>query len=268
MSDESPLGKISAYIDTYTPSLLFPLPRALAREKLKLAQLPFHGSDIWCGYELSWLNRKGKPQLALADFTFPCTSPNIVESKSFKLYLNSFHQTPFSSMEEVQTTLARDLSTAAQGIVSVDLYAPALWKTHLERFSGICLDDLDIETNVYTVDKKLLKTSSRLVEEILYTDLLKSNCLVTGQPDWGSVWMRYVGNQIDHAALLKYFISYRTHNGFAEHCTEQIFCDLLSECAPEKLSVHCRYTRRGGLDINPFRSNFENSPPNMRLIRQ
>lgn len=271
MLKESPLGQSTVYIETYSPNLLFPIPRTLARDKIDLPpNLPFNGEDLWSGYEISWLNLNGIPEIAMADFSFPCTSPNVVESKSFKLYLNSFNQSQFESFEQVRNLIQNDLSLASGSNVTVNLFPPSHLKNRtLEEFSGICLDTLKIKTDVYVVNKDFLITdTAHCVDEVLYTNLLKSNCLATGQPDWGSVLIHYIGPKIDREGLLKYFISYRRHSGFAEHCVEQIFCDILKQCNPQQLSVYARYTRRGGLDINPFRSNFEKAPANMRHIRQ
>ncbi|CDR34640.1 NADPH-dependent 7-cyano-7-deazaguanine reductase QueF [Criblamydia sequanensis] len=269
MLDLAPLGKKTVYIETYSPELLFPVSRNLARDKLKLDSIPFKGWDKWNGYEISFLNRKGKPLIALAEFTFPCTTENIVESKSLKLYLNSFNASAFDSLEEVQEIMEKDISSAIKGEVSVKLFPlTSLKEKELRELPGTCIDDLDIEVNEYSVNPKLLKTSSAEVEETLYSNLLKSNCLATGQPDWGSLWIHYAGPRIDHESLLKYIISFRNHSGFAEHCVESIFMDLFKECRPKNLSVYARYTRRGGLDINPFRSNFEDLFINERNIRQ
>lgn len=276
MLHDAPLGKISTYIATYSPELLFPIPRSFARDKIGLqdSSLPFHGVDIWNGFELSWLNPKGKPEIALAEFYFPCQSPNIVESKSFKLYLNSFNLSSFESHEAVKKVLEKDLSQAVKEAIHINLYSPKTLSVNakiLGEFSGICLDNLDISTNIYEVDVGLLKTLPVHSEEAVYSDLLKSNCLATGQPDWGSLYIRYAGNKIDHEGLLKYIISFRNHSGFAEHCVEQIFHDISARCQPKKLTVYARYTRRGGLDINPFRSNFESFDPttgNIRHFRQ
>lgn len=266
----SPLGQATVYVETYNSDLLFPISRSVARDKIGArAPFPFDGVDLWTGYELSWLNLKGKPEIALADFSFPCASPNIVESKSLKLYLNSFNQSQFASFKEVQSTIAKDLSAATQYPIDVDLYPhEQLNECRLDEFPGLCLDHQDIEIDTYQVDKSFLFCHSTQVNETLYSNLLKSNCLATGQPDWGSVLIRYSGKKIDHEGLLKYIISFRRHSGFAEYCTEQIFYDILHRCAPEQLTVYCRYTRRGGLDINPFRSNFENHPENIRQPRQ
>jgi 7-cyano-7-deazaguanine reductase len=271
MLKESPLGQSTVYIETYSPDLLFPIPRTLARDKTGIhANLPFQGIDLWNGYEISWLNLNGKPEIAMAEFSFPCTSPNVIESKSFKLYLNSFNQSHFESINHVQDIIQNDLSQAADSTITVDLFPLShLKKQTLEEFTGICLDTLDVKTDVYEMNKDFLTTNSnKFVEEVLYTNLLKSNCLATGQPDWGSVLIHYVGSKIDQEGLLKYFISFRRHAGFAEHCVEQIFCDILTECSPEQLTVYGRYTRRGGLDINPFRTNVEKSPVNIRQFRQ
>jgi 7-cyano-7-deazaguanine reductase len=270
MLQESLLGKKASYVETYSPDLLFPVPRKLARDKIGLTHsLPFKGEDIWNGYELSWLNTKGKPEVSLIELRFPCTSTNLVESKSLKFYLNSFNQSYFDSVELVQKTLERDLGAAAEEVVKVKLSPITnLAVQQLEEFPGICLDSLDIETNTYNICPKFLTTQPKIVEETLFSHLLKSNCLATGQPDWGSVMIRYSGPQIDRKGLLKYIISFRNHHGFAEHCVEQIFCEISSECKPEKLTVYSRYTRRGGSDINPYRSNFESHASNFRQPRQ
>lgn len=268
MLKESPLGQKTIYVENYSPEQLYPIPRSLARDKLGLtSKLPFHGVDQWTGFELSWLNSKGKPEIALAEFTFPYNTPNVIESKSFKLYLNSFNQTHFESMEVVQSTMKRDLSAAAGGPVNVQLF-PIDSEVAFAKFKGICIDSLNITADVYIPTPSFLKTTSEVVEETLYSHLLKSNCLATGQPDWGSVFITYRGPKIDQESLLRYIISLRRHSGFAEHLVEQIYKDIFNYCKPEKLSVYGRYTRRGGLDINPFRSNCEEAPLNKRLTRQ
>ena len=265
---ETLLGKPTVYINTYTPALLHPIPRTLGRDNIGLtAPLPFDGVDLWTGFELSWLNPKGKPVISLADFSFPCISPFIVESKSFKLYLNSFNQTKFGSVEEVRQTLIRDLSAAAGSSVNVTLFSHGA-PVPIADFNGFCLDDLDIATDIYSVTPSLLTISPEIADQTYYTHLLKSNCMATGQPDWGSLFIHAIGPKIDPEGLLKYLISYRNHIGFGEHCIEKIYYDLLKHCTPSKLTVYARYTRRGGLDINPFRSNFEKAPPNQRLSRQ
>lgn len=229
--------------------------------------------DIWNAYELSWLNLRGKPQIAIATFFIPADSPNIIESKSFKLYLGSFAQTQFESIDLVHDTIKRDVSTICGAPASLQFKVPATFsKLQFTEFDGLSLDQLDLEANIYQLNPTLLHVTSNtiLVEETVYSHLLKSNCPITGQPDWGSVQIHYIGHQIDHIGLLRYIISYRNHIGFHEHCVEQIFVDILHKCQPVKLTVYARYMRRGGLDINPFRTNWCNLsvPHNTRLARQ
>jgi 7-cyano-7-deazaguanine reductase len=266
------LGQKTEYIAEYTPQLLQPVPRQLNRDALNLTeQLPFHGEDLWTLYELSWLNSKGKPMVAIGEVCIDAKSMNLIESKSFKLYLNSFNQTRMANLVSVCQTLEHDLSQCAQGNVSVTLFPLAQAPQHIVNVPGECIDDLDITIDDYHFSSDWLDQASHsnhIVEETLHSHLLKSNCLVTGQPDWGSVVIHYRGPQIDREKLLRYLISFRQHNEFHEQCVERIFVDLQRYCAPEKLSVYARYTRRGGLDINPFRSNWETAPANMRLIRQ
>ncbi|KAA0178749.1 NADPH-dependent 7-cyano-7-deazaguanine reductase QueF [Cupriavidus cauae] len=273
--EHSPLGKVSAYKTEYDASLLFPIPRAPKRAEIGLPDgraVPFFGVDIWNAYELSWLNPKGKPQVALASFIIPADTPNIIESKSFKLYLNSFNQTRLESPEALQQLLRNDLSEATGGAVQVRLTAePDFGRQQMGELDGLLLDRLDIETDIYEPAPQLLRADQEEtpVEETLVSHLLKSNCLVTGQPDWGSVQIRYVGAPIDQEGLLKYLISFRNHNEFHEQCVERIFMDVLRQCKPVKLAVYARYTRRGGLDINPFRTNFNTPwPDNRRNARQ
>lgn len=271
--NQAPLGKKSAYIDNYTPKLLYPIPRRIKREEIAIndTKLPFIGCDLWTGYELSWLNVKGKPCIAIATFIIPCQSQNLIESKSFKLYLNSYNNSRFDSESEVQRVLTQDLSEACQAPVEVmlhDLDDPML--KNIGTFEGECLDPLDIECNVFTVKPQLLRVeSTQQVTESVYSHLLKSNCLVTGQPDWGSLWIQYQGPKINHASLLQYIVSFRNHNEFHEQCVERIFQDIMCYAKPKSLTVYARYTRRGGLDINPYRST-ENQSPQMklRLFRQ
>lgn len=265
------LGQQSAYISQYTPSLLQPVPRSLNRDDLGLrGELPFQGCDVWTLYELSWLNAKGKPVVAIGEVFVPATSPNLIESKSFKLYLNSFNQTRCDSLEAVQALLVQDLSGCAGAPVSVTLFTLDQAPHQIAQLPGECIDSLDIEVDGYEFDETLLQGASgrEIVEETLHSHLLKSNCLVTSQPDWGSVVIHYRGPRLDREKLLRYLISFRQHNEFHEQCIERIFTDLKHFCAPEKLTVHARYTRRGGLDINPFRSDWEPVPANLRLIRQ
>jgi 7-cyano-7-deazaguanine reductase len=277
--EHSPLGKASAYADQYDASLLFPIARAAKRLELGLAgSTPFFGADLWTAFELSWLNARGKPQVALAHFTVPCETPNIVESKSFKLYLNSFNNTRFAGAAEVQARLRADISEAAwrgapqPSVVGVKLLLPELFdREPVHELDGLSLDRLDIECSRYTPAPELLCATfdEQPVSEVLTSNLLKSNCLVTGQPDWGSVQISYSGPQIKQEGLLQYLVSFRNHNEFHEQCVERIFMDLWTRCQPAKLSVYARYTRRGGLDINPFRTSHpQGLPANTRTARQ
>jgi len=269
----SPLGKPTEYHADYAPELLFPIPRQLKRDELGIAadSLPFVGVDVWNAYEVSWLNPKGKPVVALARFQVPADSPSLIESKSFKLYLNSFNQTAFADAASVEATLVRDLSAAAGAPVSALIEVLGQQpQVEIGYPTGELLDDLDIECAAYQPAPELLRTGNGpVVEETLYSHLLKSNCLVTGQPDWAMVVIRYRGRPIDRAGLLRYIVSFRGHNEFHEQCVERIYCDILRRCAPDALAVYARYTRRGGLDINPFRSSGEFSlPANIREVRQ
>jgi len=272
--EHSPLGKKVDYQDQYDPSLLFPIPRAIKRAEIGVDEsaLPFHGVDIWNGYELSWLNARGKPQVAIATFRIPAESPCLIESKSFKLYLNSFNQTRLADRSAVVERLKHDLGKAAGRPVDVTLTGPETFG--MERFAeleGESIDDLDIEIDSYTPDPARLRADdSRQVSETLSSNLLKSNCLVTGQPDWGSVMIAYQGARIDRESLLRYLIGFRQHNEFHEQCVERIFADIMRQCHPATLTVYARYTRRGGLDINPWRSNADDAaaPGNCRTARQ
>ena len=267
------LGQKTEYASQYDRTLLQPVPRALNRDGLGITQnQPFTiGADIWTAYEISWLNEKGLPQVAIADVYLDYQSQNLIESKSFKLYLNSFNQSKFADFNAVQQTMQRDLSECAQGDVKVRLNPVAVYDSQkIDHLQGDCIDEQDIEITSYEFSTDWLKdcVSDEIVEEKLVSHLLKSNCLITNQPDWGTLHIHYVGNKIDHEKLLRYVVSFRQHNEFHEQCVERIFCDLMHYAKPEKLTVYARYTRRGGLDINPFRSNFENLPKNLRLARQ
>ena len=256
--EASPLGKAVAYAEHYDPSLLFPIPRQGKRAEIGLAEaaLPFVGEDIWNAYELSWLDLRGKPVVALAHFIVPAVSPNLIESKSLKLYLNSFNQTRLAGVDELVATLTRDLSAAAGAAVLVHV-APLSTRPQrpMGYPKGILLDGLEIDVDRYTPAPALLTADSAHapVTETLYSHLLKSNCLVTGQPDWAMLVVRYTGAPIDREGLLRYIISFRQHNEFHEQCVERVFVDILRQCQPSALSVFARYTRRGGLDINPYR---------------
>ena len=267
----NPLGQATIYPSQYSPQLLFPIARAESRQSLGLEnELPFYGGDLWTAYEISWLNLKGKPQVALAEFWIPAQSKNIIESKSFKLYLNSFNQSRFESVDQVKNLMQKDLSAAAAADIDVQIFS--LDQNHLmtiERPDGILLDNLDISIEHYHPNPDLLRVNQAVVSETIFSNLLKTNCPVTGQPDWASLVIEYTGQEIDHQALLAYIVSFREHQDFHEHCVERIFCDLLNRCKPQKLSVYARYTRRGGLDINPYRSTGKDYQINSgRLVRQ
>jgi 7-cyano-7-deazaguanine reductase len=280
--EQSSLGKTSAYITLYDPTLLFSIPRADKREEIgltskngKSVQLPFFGMDIWNAYELSWLNARGKPQVAIAQFLVSADSPYIIESKSLKLYLNSFNQTKLPSIEAFINLLQADLSSGFGAPVRVTMTPPDQFGLcQFQELEGKLLDrlDIEIESNQYEPNPSILKAdhTTSAVEECLISNLLKSNCLVTGQPDWASIQIRYVGSPIDQESLLRYLIGFRNHNEFHEQCVERIFTEITTHCKPQKLSVYARYTRRGGLDINPWRSNFStgNPPTNVRNARQ
>ncbi|MDA0149303.1 NADPH-dependent 7-cyano-7-deazaguanine reductase QueF [Vibrio sp. LaRot3] len=267
------LGQKTEYSNQYDPSLLQPVPRSLNRDDLNLGDsLPFQGCDVWTMYELSWLNDKGLPQVAVGEVSIPATSANLIESKSFKLYLNSYNQTRFASWEEVENSLTKDLSQCAGEQVEVTIRPVTDYTdTLVVTMQGDCIDEQDIEITSYDFDDTLLQnaTLDNEVEEALHSHLLKSNCLITNQPDWGSVEIQYRGKQIDREALLRYIVSFREHNEFHEQCVERIFTDIMKYCQPEKLTVYARYTRRGGLDINPFRSTeFTQPNHNQRMARQ
>lgn len=276
----SPLGKPNAYIDKYDAALLFPIPRAPKRAEIGVQgdTAPFFGADMWTAFELSWLNHKGKPQVALAHITVPAESTHIVESKSFKLYLNSFNNTPFTDAAEVQLRIRTDISAAIWhgglmcASVGVKILLPEMFdREPVHEMDGLSLDRLDIECKHYTPAPALLMAAldELPVSETLTSNLLKSNCLVTGQPDWASVQIAYSGPQIEQAGLLQYLVSFRNHNEFHEQCVERIFMDIWTRCQPVKLAVYARYTRRGGLDINPFRTSHPMAlPGNVRMARQ
>jgi 7-cyano-7-deazaguanine reductase len=269
--NDIPLGKPTDYPNRYDPSLLYPVARQLKRDEISVANpLPFHGSDLWTAYEVSWLNAKGKPQVAIVEFEFPCDTPNIIESKSFKLYLNSFNQQRMEHSQQLVEWLQRDLSAAAGGAVSVHLFSLMEYQQRgFGNYPGQLLDELDIDCDHYHYAPELLTCDSQeSVQEVWISHLLKSNCLITSQPDWASVIIDYRGPKIDPASLLRYLVSFRNHNEFHEQCVERIFQDISRLCAPEQLTVIARYTRRGGLDINPWRSNCRSEVPFLRLARQ
>ncbi len=277
--EQSQLGKSSAYVDHYDASLLFPIPRQTKRDEIGITgQPPFFGADLWTAYELSWLNPKGKPQIALARITVPAESTHIIESKSFKLYLNSFNNTRMSDVAELQTRLREDLSAAiwqggsVQASVGLQLVLPEQFdREPVHELDGLSLDRLDLACDEYQPNPALLTANFKEapVTETLTSNLLKSNCLVTGQPDWGSVRISYTGPQMDQAGLLRYIVSFRNHNEFHEQCVERIFMDITRQCKPLRLEVYARYTRRGGLDINPWRTSHpQAAPSHVRNARQ
>lgn len=271
--DDSLLGKSVAGSSHYDPGLLFPIPRSQGRNAIGLsAVLPFHGVDIWNAWELSWLDALGKPQVAVAEIRVPADSPNLIESKSLKLYLNSLNAMRYPDAHHVERLLRDDLGAAAGGAVEVRVMG-------LERVSavaihdaeGSCIDDLPITIEHYGPPEPafLCTNPGTRVSETLVSHLLKSNCPVTAQPDWASVVISYQGAAIERAGLLRYIVSYRNHDEFHEQCVERMFRDLHARCAPDQLSVSARYTRRGGLDINPWRGNAAQlAVPNRRLLRQ
>ncbi len=277
--ESSLLGKAATYADRYDASLLYPLPRAAQRALIGVTDRPiFLGADLWTAYELSWLNARGKPQVAIGRLTVPCESTHLMESKSLKLYFNSFNNTVFEDIEAVRQTLQKDLSEAVwrggvvQSSVGVQLLSPDQYaKDKIAEMSGLSLDRLDLDCTHYQPAPELLSAASNEapVTETLCSNLLKSNCLVTGQPDWGSISISYSGAQIDQAGLLQYIVSFRNHNEFHEHCVERIFMDIWTRCQPTKLTVYARYTRRGGVDINPWRSSHAQAlPVQVRTARQ
>ena len=295
-NDNNPLGKETEYKSNYDPWLLFSIERNLGRAKIGISSseftksdhspaLPFFGFDVWNCYEISWLNESGKPQVSILKFFVPCESPSIVESKSVKLYFNSFNNTKFSSKSDLEQQAQKDLSkaTGSEVIVEIrdleDFYTQALAAPR-----GDNIDELDIEISDYDLSDEYLKVEDsillsklpsdekkELISETLYSNLLRSNCLITNQPDWGSVEITYSGAKIDRESLLRYIISFRNHNEFHEQCVERIFCDIMKKCAPSSLTVEAKYTRRGGIDINPIRSTYAVLPQEIdtaRLPRQ
>ena len=283
--EDSPLGQVSDYPEKYDAGLLYPIPRSQGREGVAAdTAMPFDGVDIWNAYEVSWLNDKGKPSVAVVVLTVPAMSPNIVESKSLKLYLGSLNQTVFRCVDDVVNTIQRDVSDIVGASILVSLTLIGSEQSccagsflngeaqgkEVELTSAICVDDEDITAAEYSINATLLELDEggEVVDECLSSHLLRSNCPVTGQPDWATIFVHYCGPKICRQSLLKYIISYRNHNDFHEQCVERVFLDVLKACRPDKLSVYGRYTRRGGIDINPFRSNFEVCGDNTKLMRQ
>jgi len=266
----APLGHPTGYPDHYAPALLYPVPRAPQRAALGIgARLPFTGVDLWTAYELTWLDERGKPQVALATLQVPVDSPSIVESKSMKLYLGSFAQARYASGADVAATIARDVSRAAGALVLATLEPAAFAAQSIAELSGESLDELPIACDAYDVAPDLLSVGEATVAETLTTRLFRSVCPVTAQPDIASIEVAYRGPRIDRAGLLRYLVSYRCHAGFHEHCVERIFADIAARCRCDQLTVYARFTRRGGIDINPFRTNAGSPPPaNVRTARQ
>ncbi len=273
MNDKIALGKDSLYPDRYDASLLVPIPRSDSRsswlEQQPNNSLPFGGVDIWTAYELSWLDDRGKPHVRVAEFAFPCESHAIIESKSFKYYLNSFNQSAFASDEAVIDVLEKDLSAACGAQVSV-VFRTFSEISVIESMPGVCVDDIDIDVGCYDADASLLQVADEHVQQQrIFSNLLKSNCPVTGQPDWASIWVEYSGPHIVPESFLRYVVSFRQHQDFHENCVERIFNDISLMCGATALSIYARYTRRGGLDINPYRTNGgRKSAPFGRVFRQ
>lgn len=270
-AEDSELGKKSEYVTSYDPELLFAIPRKSKRDEIAVPEiLPFYGFDLWNHYEVSWLNEKGKPVVAIAEIIYGCETPKLIESKSMKLYFNSFNQTVFKNHQVLKKIIEKDIAERVGGVVQAHLWTLPFKKpeTLAPGFLAECLDELDVTCKAYTIDRHFLTVSEEIIEESLYSNLLKSNCLVTNQPDWGSVFISYKGKKINHAGLLQYIVSFRNHNEFHEQCIERIFIDIMTRCQPEHLTVYGRYTRRGGIDINPYRSTHAPALTNQRLIRQ
>ncbi len=271
MTAEIPLGRATAYPERYSPELLYAIARTDSRAALGIGDdLPFHGTDIWNAWELTWLDKAGLPQVATVEISVPAKSPKIIESKSLKLYLGSFAMTQFGSDASVAAALSRDLSASVGTGIDIRLRRlPSMDGTVIEQLPGDCIDTITANCATFEVDPGLLRADAGdVVTETMHSHLLRSLCPVTNQPDMGSVVFSYEGPRIDRAGLLRYIVSYRQHHDFHEACVERMFVEILERCRPEKLSVYARYQRRGGIDINPFRSNYESAVPNIRLWRQ
>ncbi len=269
-NNHNPLGKEVSHSPQYNPGHLYPIPRIDGRQEIGLGEaLPLQGTDVWNAYEISWLNTSGRPEVAIGQFVFACNTPNLIESKSIKLYLNSLNLEHFESSEIVRSTIETDLTAVAGGPVAVSLTpADKFGEITVGTPPGRSLDNLDIIVHEYRLAPEFLATTTESVEETVFSNLLRTHCPVTGQPDWGSVVITYRGPRIDPAGLLNYIVSYREHTGFHENCVERIFVDVSKRCAPERLLVQAQFTRRGGLDINPWRANYEVVPEQARYARQ
>lgn len=264
------LGKHTPLVREYAPQLLYAIPRSAARQDLGLREpVPFHGVDVWHAYEMSWLDNHGKPVVRVGRFEVPASSPNMVESKSFKLYLNSLNNTQFTGDAEARATIVADISAVAGERVELELLSIDDAALAGSQLPGECLDDLPVALYAGEPEAQQLQVKAgHVVEEAVYSHLLRSLCPVTGQPDWATVWLHYRGAAIEHSSLLQYLIAYREHQEFHEQCLERMFCDIAARCAPQFLNLQAFYTRRGGLDINPFRSTDANARPRPRLNRQ
>ena len=265
-----PLGEATEYPQEYAPGVLCPVSRSTAREALGIgAVLPFHGKDLWNAWELTWLDSRGQPVIAIATFSFDASSPNIVESKSLKLYLGSLAMTQMTSQAELVQTLTSDLEQISGGAVDVAIHhGDDSEAVTICNLPGDCADELPMSHWAGQVDKDLLRANGEVVSETIHSNLLRSLCPVTSQPDIGSVMVRYLGPRIDPVSFLEYVVSFRQHQDFHEACVERMFLDIKSQCRPEELTVYARYNRRGGIDINPFRSDIDDPPKNLRLWRQ
>lgn len=254
---DSPLGKAARYPEAYDATLLYPVERAPQREALGVVgEVPFHGADRWTAWELAWLDGSGRPCAGIARFSVPCTSRSVVESKSVKLWLVSLNNARFDGVDALRATLSRDLSGATGAGVDVDVALPDRWSS-LARAEpdGASIDDVVPGAFPGVPDPSLLRSGGAPVDETLVTRAFRSLCPVTGQPDYATISIDYRGPAIDRAGLLAYLIGYRHHPGFHEHCVESIYMDVLRACGPQRLTVEARFTRRGGVDINPFRSS-------------
>ena len=265
-----PLGRKTGYPNKYQPDVLFAIARGESRQFLAAGELPFHGTDIWNAWDLTWLGPENLPVVATAEIRISATSPNLVESKSLKLYLGSFAMSQFDSPALVGDTIQKDLTAVIGCPVEVRIALVADTEaTNTSRLPGVCLDTLPVSCSTWEVDADLLTSDpTTVVQEELHSHLLRSLCPVTAQPDIGSLTIHYRGPRINRASLLQYIVSFREHNDFHEACIERMFVDIVDRCHAEKLSIYACYQRRGGIDINPFRSNFENNPRNLRLWRQ
>lgn len=263
------LGRYTPVVDQYAPELLYPIPRRDGREALGFTEdLPFEGMDVWHAWELSWLDARGRAQTRIGRFTLPATSPNLVESKSLKLYLNSLNNVVFDDDAAALACITRDVSAVVGASVGLSAFAADDPAMAASQPTGVCIDDSDGSWPRREPAADMLVVGSQVVEEQLYSHALRSLCPVTGQPDWATLWLHYRGPAVERASLLSYVLAYREHRGFHEQCVEQIFRDVHQRIQPEFLHLQAFYTRRGGLDINPFRSTGGATPPWWRLVRQ